>query len=175
MGVARTAVGAASALTVFALSSCSLAWPCEDTTAERGEAEAKVEVENTSGRPMGITAEVVGWRLEPHPQVPDEGDHVHFRLRFDGAESVSSVAVDVCAVDKERVAAGCRTVYSQEAFGPNGDRTGDIWLDVDHPERVVGVLVIPNDQSYVGQTCEEDLKDGGGEHPPAPAAVGDQL
>lgn len=174
MVVARTAVGVASALTVFALSGCSLVWQCEDTTAERGEAEVEVEVENTSGRPMGITAEVVDWRLEPHPQVPDEGDHVHFRLRFDGAETVSRVAVDVCAVDEERVAAGCELVYASDA-GPNRDNIADMWFSVDHPEHVADVLVIPNDQSYVGRTCEEDLKDGGGEHPPARAVVGDQL
>jgi hypothetical protein len=34
-----------------------------------------------------------------------------------------------------------------EAFGPDGD-TGDSWLAVQHPERVAGVLLIPNDQSY---------------------------
>ncbi|MFJ8909123.1 hypothetical protein ACIRIU_29625 [Streptomyces sp. NPDC102351] len=175
MVVARTVVGAASALTVFALSGCSLVWNCEDTTAERGEAGVSVEVEDTSGRPMGVTAEVVDWRLGPHPQVPDEGDHVHFRLRFDGADATSRIAVDLCAVDKGRVAVGCRTVHSEEAFGPNGDRTADIWLAVDHPEQVADVLVIPNDQSYVGRTCEEDLKDGGGQHPPAPAVAGDQL
>jgi hypothetical protein len=68
----------------------------------------------------------------------------------------------------------CQTVYSSEAFGPDGD-TGDNWLAVERPERVAGVLLIPNDQSYQGQTCEQDVKDGGGAHPPAAAVSGDQL
>ncbi len=88
---------------------------------------------------------------------------------------MSGPAVDACAVDKERVALGCQTVYSSQAFGPDGDLTGDDWLAVEHPEQVAGVLLIPNDQSYDGRTCEQDVKDGGGPHPPEPAAVGDQL
>nr|WP_029181681.1 hypothetical protein [Streptomyces sp. SID5464] len=163
------------ALVILALSGCSSPWGCTDTTAERGEAGVRVQVEDTSGRPLGVTAEVVDWRLEPHPQVPSEGDQVHFHYRFDGADETSGPAVDACAVDKERVALGCQTVYSSEAFGPDGDLTGDVWLAVEHPEQVAGVLLIPNDQSYDGRTCEQDIKDGGGPHPPEPAGMGDQL
>ncbi|MEV7001810.1 hypothetical protein AB0N62_29545 [Streptomyces sp. NPDC093982] len=172
---ARVLAGAPLALVIFALSGCSSHWGCTDTTAERGEAGVRVQVEDTSGRPLGVTAEVVDWRLEPHPQVPSDGDQVHFHYRFDGANEVSGPAVDACAVDKEHVALGCQTVYSAEAFGPGGDLTGDAWLAVEHPEQVAGVVLIPNDQSYDGRTCEEDIKDGGGLHPPAPAGVGDQL
>ncbi|WP_373299353.1 hypothetical protein [Streptomyces phaeofaciens] len=160
---------------MLALSGCSSLWSCTDTTAERGEAAVRVQVVDTSGRPQGVTAEVVDWRLEPHPQVPAEGDRIHFHYRFDGTDEVSGPAVDACAVDKERVALGCQTVYSSQAFGPDGDLTGDDWLAVEHPEQVAGVLLIPNDQSYDGRTCEQDVKDGGGPHPPEPAAVGDQL
>jgi hypothetical protein len=163
------------ALLLLALSGCSSVWSCTDTTAERGEADVRVQVEDTSGRSLGVTAEVVGWRLGPHPQVPSEGDKVHFHYRFDGADEISGPAVDACAVDKERVALGCRTVYSSEAFGPAGELTGDDWLAVEHPERVAGVLLIPNDQSDDGPTCEQDIKDGGGLHPPEPAGMGDQL
>ncbi|MGR4853456.1 hypothetical protein [Streptomyces sp. LARHCF252] len=172
---ARVRAGAPSALAILALSGCSAAWGCTDTTAERGEAGVRVQVEDTSGRLLGVTAEVVDWRLEPHPQVPSEGDQVHFRYRFDGADEMSLPAVDACAVDEERVALGCQTVYSSEAIGPVGDLRGDDWLAVEHPERVAEVLLIPNDQSYVGRTCEQDIKDGGGLHPPEPAGVGDQL
>ncbi|MBC7271799.1 MAG: hypothetical protein H5T76_24345, partial [Streptomyces sp.] len=103
------------------------------------------------------------------------GEQVHFRYRFDGAEARSGPAVDACAVDKERVALGCQTVHSSEAFGPDGDLTGDGWLAVEHPEQVAGVLLIPNDQSYDGRTCEQDIKDGRGPRPPVPASVGDRL
>lgn len=172
---ARMLAGAPLVLVIFALSGCSSHWGCTDTTAERGEAGVRVQVEDTSGRSFGVTAEVVDWRLEPHPQVPSEGDQVHFRYRFDGADEISGPAVDACAVDKKRVALGCQTVYSSQAFGPDGELTGDDWLAVEHPEQVAGVLLIPNDQSYDGRTCEQDIKDGGGPHPPEPAGKGDQL
>ncbi len=167
--------GAPSALMILALSGCSSLWGCTDTVAERGEAGVRVRVEDTSGQPLGVTAEVVDWRLEPHPQVPSEGDQVYFHYRFDGVDESSGPAVDACAVDEERVALGCHVVFSSGAFRRDGGLTGDSWLAVEHPERVAGVLLIPNDQSYDGRTCEEDIKDGGGPHPPEPAAMGDQL
>lgn len=175
MFTARILARAPLALVVFALSGCSSYWGCTDTTAERGEAGVRVQVEDTYGQPLGVTAEIVDWRLEPHPQVPSEGDQVHFHYHFDGADERSGPAVDACAVDKERVALGCHTVYSSEAFGRDGDLTGDDWLDVEHPEQVAGVLWIPNDQSYDRRTCEQDVKDGGGPHPPERASMGDQL
>ncbi|MGW5129459.1 hypothetical protein ACWEQ7_36520 [Streptomyces sp. NPDC004069] len=172
---ARVLAVAPLALVVLALSGCS-SWVCTDTTARRGKAGVRVQVVDTYGQRPGVTAEVVDWRLEPHPQVPSEGDTVHFHFRFDGADEYSGPAVDACAVDKERVALGCQTVYSYQAFGPADDPlTGDDWLAVEHPEQVAGVLLIPNDQSYHGRTCDQDIKDGGGMHPPEPARVGDQL
>lgn len=172
---ARVRARAPLALVILALSGCSSPWGCTDTTAERGAAGVRVQVEGTSGQPLGVTAEVVDWRLEPHPQEPSEGDRVHVHFRFDGADEVSGPAVDACAVDKERVALGCQTVYSSTAVWQGGDLTGDEWLAVEHPEQVAGVLLIPNDQSYDGRTCEQDIKDGGGPHPPEPAGAGDQL
>ncbi|CAM5568270.1 hypothetical protein SGLAM104S_09792 [Streptomyces glaucescens] len=103
------------ALVILALSGCS-SWGCSDTTAERGRAGVRVQVVDTDGQPLGITAAVVDWRLEPHPQVPSEGDRVHFHFRFGGADEYSDTAVDACAVDKERVALGCQTVYSSQAL-----------------------------------------------------------
>jgi hypothetical protein len=135
-----------------------------------------VQVVDTSGRRLGVRAEVVDWRLEPHPQVPSEGDRVHFHYRFDGADELSGPGVDACAVDEERVALGCQTVYSSEAWPePDGALTGDGWLAVEQPEQVAGVLLIPNDQSHDQRSCEQDIKDGGGTHPPKPAGRGDQL
>ncbi|MFE7566550.1 hypothetical protein ACFU76_06225 [Streptomyces sp. NPDC057539] len=171
---ARVRAGAPLALVILALSGCS-SWGCNDTTAERGKAGVRVRVVDTSARPLGVTAEVVDWRLEPHPQVPSEGDKVRFHFRFEGANEYSGPAVDACAVDKKRVALGCQTVYSSQAFGPDDPLTGDDWLTVEHPEQVAEVLLIPNDQSYHGRTCEQDIKDGGGPHPPEPAGRGDQL
>ncbi|MYR41975.1 hypothetical protein GTW67_08040 [Streptomyces sp. SID5910] len=161
---------------ILALSGCNALWECTDTTAERGEAGVRVRVENTYGQQTGVTAEVVGWRLEPHPQVPAEGDQVHFRYLFHSADDMSGPALDACAVDKERAVLGCRTVYSTEAWpGRNGGLTGDDWLAVEHPGQVAQVLLIPNDQSYDGRTCEADIKDGGGPHPPEPPDNGDRL
>ncbi|MFJ1618670.1 hypothetical protein [Streptomyces sp. NPDC088249] len=173
---ARLLAGAPLALVILALSGCSSPWGCTDATAERGEAGVRVEIEDTSGRPLGVTAEAVDWRLGPHPQVPAEGDRVHFHYRFDGADEISGPGVDACAVDKDRVALGCQTVYSSGAWPePDGALTGDDWLVVEHPEQVAVVLLIPNDQSYDRPTCEQDIKDGGGTHPPEPAGTGDQL
>ncbi|MFD4377311.1 hypothetical protein [Streptomyces sp. NPDC058486] len=162
---------------ILALSGCS-SWICNDTTAERGEAGVRVQVVGMDGRPLGVTAAVVDWRLEPHPQEPSKGDQVRFRFRFrfDNANGYSDAAVDACAVDKKRVVLGCKTVYSSQAFGPADDPlTGDDWLGVQHPEQVAGVLLIPNDQSYYGRTCEADMKDGGGTHPPEQPRRGEEL
>ncbi|WP_406469644.1 hypothetical protein OH738_25210 [Streptomyces hirsutus] len=173
---ARVLAGAPLALVILSLSGCSFFWSCTDATAERGEAGVRVQIENTYGQPLGVTAEVVDWHLEPHPQVPSEGDQVNFHYRFDGADGTSGPAVDACAVDKKRVALGCQTIYSSVArHQPDGARTDEDWLDVEHPEQVAGVLFIPNEQSYDRRTCDQDFKDGGGPHPPEPAGMGDQL
>lgn len=173
---ARVLAGAWSALAILALPGCSSLWHCTDTTAERGEAGVRVRIEDTSGQPLGVTAEVVDWRLEPHPQAPSEGDQVHFGYRFVGDVTMSGPAVDACAVDRNRVALGCRTVHSSEAWpGTEDARTGDDRIAVDRPEEVAGVLFVPNDQSYERRTCEQDGKDGGGTHPPERAGAGDRL
>lgn len=175
MSPARVLAGASLALALLALSGCS-SWSCSDTTTKRGRASARVRVENTYGQRSGVTAEVVGWELKPHPQEPSEGDQVHFAYRFDGADEFSGPAVDACAVDRKRVALGCRTIYSAEGRRrADGAFTGDDWLAAEHPARVAGVLLIPNDQSYRPRTCDQDAKDGGGPHPPEPAVAGDQL
>ncbi|WP_309054905.1 hypothetical protein [Streptomyces sp.] len=172
---ARIRAGAALAPVLLALSGCS-SWGCADTTAERGEAGVSVRVENTYGQRSGVSAEVVDWGLRPHPQLPSEGDQVHFTYRFDGADEYSGPAVDACAVDEKRVALGCRTVHASAARArPDGALTGDDWLTVEHPGQVAAVLLIPNDRSYDRPTCDQDVKDGGGTHPPAPAGTGDQL
>ncbi|MFE1521099.1 hypothetical protein ACFW9I_30375 [[Kitasatospora] papulosa] len=163
---ARVSAVAPLVLVVLELSGCS-SWVCTDTTAERGEAAVRVQVVDTDGQPLGVTAKVVDWSLEPHPQVPSEGDQVHFRFRFDGADEYSDPAVDACAVDKQRVTLGCQTVSSSQTFGR--------WIAVEHPEQVDAVLLIPNDQSHNRRTCEADIKDGGRTHPPEPPSRGDQL
>ncbi|WP_199824046.1 hypothetical protein [Streptomyces sp. NBRC 109706] len=172
---ARVLAVAPLALVILALSGCS-SWVCTDTTAERGRAGVRVQIVDTDGQPLGVTAAVVDWSLEPHPQVPSEGDKVHFRFRFDGADEYSDPAVDACAVDNKHVTLGCQRVSSSQAFGPAEDPlTGDDWLGVEHPEQVAEVLFIPNDQSYDRPSCKVDAKDGGGIHPPGPPSRGDQL
>ncbi|MFI1190719.1 hypothetical protein [Streptomyces californicus] len=167
---------ASLALSLPALSGCSSSWFCHDTTAERGEAGRKVQVVDTGGQPLGVTVEAVGWRLKPHPQVPAEGDKVHFDYRFDGADESRGPTVDACAVDKDRVALRCTTVGAAGAWPePDGTRTGDDWLDVDHPGQVAAVLFLPNDQSHDRPPCAADPKDGGGTHPPESASTGDRL
>ncbi|MFI1930266.1 hypothetical protein [Streptomyces sp. NPDC020330] len=163
---------------MFALSGCSSVWGCTDTRAQRGEAGVRVQVEDTSGQPLGVTAEVFDWRLEPHPQVPSEGDRVHFHYRYEGVSvgGISGPAVDVCAVDEARVALGCRTVHSSGSrLESDGALTGDEWLAVEDPEQVAEVLLIPNDQSHEPRSCEQDMKDGGGTHPPETPRRGDRL
>ncbi|MEV7420022.1 hypothetical protein [Streptomyces sp. NPDC089919] len=161
--------------TALALSGCS-GWGCTDTTAERGTAGARVQVVNPDGRPLGVTAAVVDWRLQPHPQVPAEGDRVHFRFRFENADRYSPPAVDACAVDRARVVLGCETVSSSQANGPAEDpHTGDAWIAVERPRQVAEVLFVPNDQSYDRRTCDVDVKDGGGMHPPEHPDTGDRL
>ncbi|MFF8627591.1 hypothetical protein [Streptomyces werraensis] len=174
--LARILAGTSSALAVLGLSGCGVLWSCSDSTAERGKAGVRVEIVDESGRPVGVTAEVTGWRREPHPQVPAEGDRIHFDIRFEGAGQGSEPAVDVCAVDEKRVVLGCQTMYSAQVFGPKGPYTGDYYLEADRPERVDEVLLIPNDQStHDRRTCEDDIKDGGGVHPPDMPERGEQL
>ncbi|MFC8230932.1 hypothetical protein [Streptomyces sp. NPDC057287] len=173
---ARILAVAPLALVMLALSGCSALSLCTDTTAKRGKAAVRVQVEDTSGQRLGVTAEIVDWRLDSHPQVPSEGDKVHYHYRFDGADEMSGPGIDACAVDEERVALGCQTVYASEGRSErDGGLTGDDWLTVEHPEQVAGVLLIPNDQDYDRRSCAQDAKDGGGTHPPEPATVGDQL
>lgn len=57
-------------LVILALSGCSSFLGCTDTTAKRGESGVRVQVVDTDGRPLGVAAQVVDRRLEPHPQVP---------------------------------------------------------------------------------------------------------
>lgn len=174
----RIVGGALLALVALALYGCSDQWGhwgCTDRNAQCGEAGVRVQVVEETGKPLGVSADIVDWNLEVHPQVPDRGEGVHFRYRFEGADPTSGPAVDACAVDVERVALGCVTVHSSQAFGPDGPLSGDEWLSVRYPEQVAGVLLIPDDQSYYGRTCEADIKDGGGLHPPKPPRTGDQL
>jgi hypothetical protein len=161
---------------MIGLSGCGLLWSCTDSTAERGEADVRVEIVDTDERPVGVTAEVTGWRRAPHPQVPEEGDRIHFDVRFKGTGRGIGPAVDVCAVDEDRVVLGCQTVHSDMDFGWDTTDTGDGYLAVDHPERVAAVLLVPNDQStHDRRTCEDDIKDGGGVHPPDAPEPGEQL
>ncbi|MFJ3323616.1 hypothetical protein ACIPMT_04110 [Streptomyces griseus] len=97
------------------------------------------------------------------------------RFRFDGPGAYDP-SVDACAVDENRVTLGCRTISSFQALGPADDsRTGDQWLDVENPEQVDAVLLIPDDQSSDRRTCAADGEDGGGTHPPEWPSRGDQL
>lgn len=151
-------------LVVLALSGC-FPQGCNDRTAERGEASANMKVVDAEGGPC-IIAKGVDWRLEPHPQVPSEGDQAHVRFRFNSADDYSDPAVDACAADKERVVPRCQTVYASQAFGPTDDPlTGDDRLTVEHPQQVAEALLTPHDQPYDRPTCEADIGDRGGRAP----------
>ncbi|MCD0444960.1 hypothetical protein LO763_15180 [Glycomyces sp. A-F 0318] len=163
-------------LALLVLSACSDDWICSDTTAERGKAASTVEVESVWGD-TGVTAAITEWRLEPHPQTPDEGDQVFFDYRLVSEDRDPwNIELDVCAVDADRVALACTTIDSGMAWGQDdGALTGDGWFAVEHPERVDAVLLVPNDQSEQRHDCDDDLKDGGGPHPPEPVSPGDRL
>ncbi|MFD9025727.1 hypothetical protein [Streptomyces parvulus] len=146
----RIVGGTLLALVALALYGCPDQWGhwgCTDRNAERGEAGVRVPVVEETGKPLGVSAEIVDWNLEVHPQVPDRGQGVRFRYRFEAADPTSGPAVDACAVDVGRVALGRVTCHSSQAFGPGGPLSGDEWFAVQHPEHVAGVLPIPDDQS----------------------------
>ncbi|MEV7323809.1 hypothetical protein [Streptomyces sp. NPDC093970] len=172
---ARILVGPLLALVTLAVSGCSSLLGCTDTTADRGRAGVRVRIEDNSGRLTGATAKIVDWRLEPYPQKPAAGDQVHFHFRFDGAKEFNGPELDACAVDTKRVVLGCQTVYSFQSFEPAGDRTSDEWIYAENPAQVAEVLLIPNNQSYDPRTCDQDGKDGGGDHPPKRPVKGDRL
>jgi hypothetical protein len=150
---------------------------CTDTYAERGAAAEAVQVERTYGT-VDVTAEITGWELEPHPQVPGEGERVHFSTRFVDTREWDSteIGLDACAVDAERIVLSCTPVYLPgDRLEPDGTFTWDDWIIVDDPEAVDAVLFVPNDQTEPNPTCEQDPKDGGGVHKPASPSRGDQL
>ena len=78
---ARVFAVAPLALVILALSGCS-SWGCTDTIAKRGKAGVRVQVVDTDGQPLGVTAAIVDWSLEPHPHVPSEGDRAHFHFHI---------------------------------------------------------------------------------------------
>ncbi|MFC9478670.1 hypothetical protein [Streptomyces griseus] len=91
------------------------------------------------------------------PAGPVPGTYTHRRARHRGKRDV-------------------RAQGRQRAFDPaDGFRTGDQWLDVENPEQVDAVLLIPDDQSSNRRTCAADGEDGGGTHPPESPSRGDQL
>jgi hypothetical protein len=174
----RLAAGAGLAFIAFVPSGCG--WNdrgCTDTYAERGAAAEVVQVERTYAV-IDVTAEITGWVVEPHPQSPGEGNLVHYSTRFvDTREGdTSTVGLDVCAVDEERIALACSQVYMHDEWvEPDGTFTWDDWIAVDNPEIVDAVLLVPNDQAESRKTCEQDPMYGGGVHKPTSPLPGDQL
>lgn len=174
---ARLLPGAPLALALLVASpGCSNAWSCTDSTAERGRADVQVEVRSVYGDP-DVTAEITQWRLEPHPQTPDDGDRAFFAYRFVPEDDMPlRVHLEACAVDADRVALACTTVRSDLSWQrDDGTLTGEEWLLVEHPEEVAGVLLVPNDRSESRLGCDDDPKDGGGTHPPEPVVLGERL
>jgi len=168
--------GLTTVVAILGSSGCSGQWGCSDTYAERGSADVRVEVEGTQAKP-GVSAEILAWELTPHPQMPEDGDQVHFIVRFiEDNEYSPDIGLDACAVDADRVALDCATVSSSEVW-PETDRvlSGDAWLRPVNPEQVAEVLLVPNNMAESGRTCEMDRKDDGGTHPPRHVAAGDQL
>ncbi|MFJ3498947.1 hypothetical protein [Streptomyces sp. NPDC090135] len=70
---------------------------------------------------------------------------------------------------------GRQEVHPYQAFGPGRVPVGDDWLAVEHPERVTEVLLIPDDRSPRGRSCEQDPEDGGGTRPPESPRRGERL
>ncbi|THV32263.1 hypothetical protein E9998_00115 [Glycomyces paridis] len=163
-------------LACLALAGCSAASSlvCADARAERGEAGASVAVEDVEG-PTGATATVTDWRIEPHPQTPDEGDLLHFEYEVTGFEG-TRLHLDVCAVDADRTALVCVTVMTETAWEQTeGVYTGDEWLFPEDLGRVADVLIVPNDVTDDRAMCDQDAKDGGGTHPPEGPVPGERL
>ena len=168
----RLPAAAAGLLAAAFLSGCG-GDPCEPSP--HGTAAEKVTVTRGS-EALAITAEILDWTVEPHPQVPDRGDQVNFRYRFTPVGGDPSVPLNVelqaCAVDAERVVLICTSVAAHP--DDEGTLEGDGWLAPDDASRTERVLLLPDQMTGGTHPCTDD-KDADGYHPPALLGPGDRL
>jgi hypothetical protein len=138
----------------------------EPVPPEPGPAARQVNVVR-GDQDLRVTAEVTGWEVKPHPQVPDRGDTVFFTYRFTPEEQ-GRVDLQICAVDDHRVVLLCGTITN------NGFVDG--WIGPDPPSelgRTADVVLLPN-QMYPGEN-PHDPKDHDGYVPPRYVQHGDKL
>ncbi|MCO1580843.1 hypothetical protein M8C13_34315 [Crossiella sp. SN42] len=115
-----------------------------------------------------LTAEITGWAVKPHPQVPEQGPAVNLSYRFTGDIPSSTVELLVCAVDQRRVVLLCSSAYANS--------TTDLWLGPAEGielSRTAEVLLFP-DQMDPGPKAG-DPKDHDGYVPPKRLGPGDRV
>ncbi|GLZ77859.1 hypothetical protein Afil01_26660 [Actinorhabdospora filicis] len=153
------------------LTACSAGPDC--TPGEPGPAATSVAAKQGHDE-LGVTVAVLDWKAEPHPQVPGEGDKVHFRYRVTADPAKfppDHLSLQACAVDAGSIVLGCTEIglFPQDASAGEGDD----WIGVPTAYRVV---LVP-DQMYAGPAgCNEsDPKDGYGYQPPRYLRPGDKV
>ncbi|QBI55419.1 hypothetical protein [Streptomonospora litoralis] len=142
----------------------------EPAPEEPGPAAAEVTVVR-GDEVYPVTAEITGWEVRPHPQVPERGDAVNFTYRFRGdsmftGPHAQKVKLLVCAVDARGRVLVCMAVFN--------DGINDVWLGpAPGLSRTAEVLLLP-DQMYAG-THAHDPKDHDGYVPPRWPDRGDRI
>ncbi|RKT88484.1 hypothetical protein SAMN05421805_1011504 [Saccharopolyspora antimicrobica] len=136
-----------------------------DESPDPGPAARKVTVVR-GDQTYPMTAEITGWQIKPHPQVPDQGPAAFFTFQFTGDAPETVVYLQVCAVDEHRVVILCDQILSNQ--------TNEHWIGP-YPglSRTADVLLLP-DQMDPGLHAG-DPKDHDGYNPPRLLSPGDQL
>ncbi|MCP2256448.1 hypothetical protein LX15_000131 [Streptoalloteichus tenebrarius] len=171
MGSWSRPVGVVTALTMIgALAACG-----EPAPPPLGPAAKKVTVIR-GDRTYPTTAEVTGWQVRTHPQVPDRGNAVHFTYQFAGF-APERIELQICAVDAQRVVLLCSDI----GHADSGDIVTPRWLEdgwIGPSEgidlsRTAEVVLVPN-QMFPGLHAG-DPKDHDGYVPPRGLAPGDRI
>ncbi|GAA4930801.1 hypothetical protein ACFPM3_02815 [Streptomyces coeruleoprunus] len=151
--------------------------PSGDTETEPGPAAAEVTVVR-GDRTYPLTVKITGWKVGPHPQVPDRGDAVHVTYRTTRTEPLPETMVElaVCAIDSANAVLLCATIAVHEVPGESPVEDTDLWIGPSTDpalSRTARVVVLP-DQLRHGLHAG-DPKDGDGYVPPDVPAPGERL
>ncbi|GIG71326.1 hypothetical protein [Phytomonospora endophytica] len=151
---------------VVLLGGCGTDAACEPAPA--GAADTRTAVMRGDGDDQHLTAEVTEWHTAPHPQVPGEGDHVFLTVDVTPVPGFhvvdDGVALQVCAIDAERVVLICGEVFAEVAAdGSATTAEGD--LRPADPAATARVVVLANRLDGGVHGCG-DRKDFDGYTPP---------
>ncbi|HEY1177913.1 MAG TPA: hypothetical protein VGF17_17285 [Phytomonospora sp.] len=163
--IERLAFLAAASAVVLLAGGCG-ADDCEP--APPGGADVRTVVMRGAGNDQHLVAEVTEWHTAPHPQTPDEGDHVFLTLDVTPVPGYyvvdDDVALQVCAIDADRVVLICGEVVAEVAAdGAATSTEGD--LRPADPAATAAVVVLANRLDGGVHGCR-DAKDFDGYTPP---------